>query len=254
MPATPKGFDPVYSAAQSPAHFPHHDATGQGYLTKRETVSGSGPDLQLRSLLDRQQFFDPAGDAERAGISSAAWPLFGMLWPSGRVLAHVMQSFDLTGKHILELGCGLALASVVVHRRGGDVTASDNHPLAGDFLRQNLLLNVLPVMKYRDADWLATGAGDKALGLFDLIIGSDVLYDRDQPQALSQFIARHASPGAQVLIVDPDRGNRASFTRKMDALGYSHSQMRLTALPEGGAYKGRLLSYVGAVGAADLAR
>jgi len=215
-----------------------------GYETKHETVRGSGADLQMRSLLDRQQYFDPLGAAERAGISSAAWPLFGLLWPSGRMLAHVMQSFDLEGKHILELGCGLGLASLVVQRRGGDITASDNHPLAGEFMRQNALLNLLPLMKYRSADWAQTDLVDTALGHFDLIIGSDVLYDRGQPQALSQFIERHASPGAQVLIIDPDRGNRASFTRKMGVLGYSHSQTRLTALPgDGGAYKGRLLSY-----------
>ena len=215
-----------------------------GYETKLETVRGSGADLQMRSLLDRQQYFDPLGEAERAGISSAAWPLFGMLWPSGRMLAHVMQSFDLEGKHILELGCGLGLASLVVQRRGGDITASDKHPLAGEFMRQNALLNLLPLMKYRSADWARTDLVDASLGHFDLIIGSDVLYDRGQPQALSQFIERHASPGAQVLIVDPDRGNRASFTRKMGVLGYSHSQTRLTALPgDGGAYKGRLLSY-----------
>jgi len=215
-----------------------------GYETKLETVRGSGADLQMRSLLDRQQYFDPLGEAERAGISSAAWPLFGMLWPSGRMLAHVMQSFDLEGKHILELGCGLGLASLVVQRRGGDITASDKHPLAGEFMRQNALLNLLPLMKYRSADWARTDLVDASLGHFDLIIGSDVLYDRGQPQALSQFIERHASPGAQVLIIDPDRGNRASFTRKMGVLGYSHSQTRLTALPgDGGAYKGRLLSY-----------
>ncbi|WP_083686251.1 class I SAM-dependent methyltransferase [Rhodoferax koreense] len=234
MPATPSAPTAV------PSPLAIADA-GLGYLTKLETVRGSGADLQMRSLLDRQQYFDPLGEAERAGISSAAWPLFGLLWPSGRMLAHVMQSFDLEGKHILELGCGLGLASLVVHRRGGDITASDNHPLAGEFMRQNLLLNLLPVMKYQTADW---SLPSPPLERFDLIIGSDVLYDRGQPEALSQFIERHASPTAEVLIVDPDRGNRASFTRKMGVLGYSHVQTRLTQLPgEGGAYKGRLLSY-----------
>jgi predicted nicotinamide N-methyase len=119
------------------------------YQLKIETVSGSGDDLQLRSLLDRQQFHDPLGEAEREGISSSAWPIFGLLWPSGRVLAHVMLTFELDGKRILELGCGLALASLVIHRRGGDITASDCHPLAADFLRENLKLNRLPAMKYQ---------------------------------------------------------------------------------------------------------
>ncbi|MEO7945749.1 MAG: hypothetical protein ABIR56_01350 [Polaromonas sp.] len=56
-----------------------------------------------------------------------------MLWPSGRVLVHVMLTYQFDGQRILELGCGLALASVVLHRRGGDITASDCHPLAADF-------------------------------------------------------------------------------------------------------------------------
>ena len=48
-----------------------------GYEVKFETVRGNGADLRMRSLLDRQQFHDPAGEAEQAGISSALWPLFG---------------------------------------------------------------------------------------------------------------------------------------------------------------------------------
>ncbi|SDM40911.1 methyltransferase [Polaromonas sp. JS666] len=216
-------------------------ASAEPYLLKYETVSGSGEDLQLRSLLDRQQFHDPLGEAEREGISSSAWPLFGLLWPSGRVLAHTMLSFELEGKRILELGCGLALASLVVHRRGGNITASDCHPLAAEFLLENLKLNQLPAMKYQAGNW---SRANPLLERFDLIIGSDVLYDRGQPEALSRFIELHAQPRVEVLIVDPDRGNRASFNRRMDGLGYSRTETRVTQLPAGGSYKGRLLQYL----------
>jgi len=209
---------------------------------KFETIRGCGGDIQLRSLLDRQQFYDPLGEAEREGISCAAWPIFGLLWPSSRVLAHVMLTLELGGKRILELGCGLGLASLVVHRRGGNITASDCHPLAADFLLENLKLNHLPAMKYQTGNW---SRHNPLLGRFDLIIGSDVLYDRGQPQALSQFIDLHAQPDGEVLIVDPDRGNRVSFSRKMDSLGYSHTETRIAMLPgAGGPYKGRLLRYL----------
>ena len=212
-----------------------------GYLVKFETISGTGGDLVLRSLLDRQQYHDPSGEAARAGISSAQWPLFGMLWPSGRVLAQAMLTFELGGKRILEMGCGLGLASLVIHRRGGDVTASDSHPLAAAFLLENLRLNALPAMKYATGDWTRTNPG---LGLFDLIIGSDLLYDREQPEALSQFIDRHSAAAVEVLIADPDRGNQSRFNRKMVVLGYSHSEERVGSLPgEGGPYRGRLHNY-----------
>ena len=216
-------------------------AAGPGYQVKHETIHGTGADWQMRSLLDRQQFHDPLGDAERAGISSAAWPLFGMLWPSGRVLAHAMLSFELEGKRILELGCGLALASLVVHRLGGDISASDCHPLTESFLKENLRLNHLPPMKYQTGNW---GVAAADIGRFDLIIGSDVLYDRGQPKVLSAFIDLHSCAVVEVIIVDPNRGNISGFSRSMADLGYSHGQTRVTQLPGGaGAYKGHLHQY-----------
>jgi predicted nicotinamide N-methyase len=174
--------------------------------------------LRIRSLLDRQQYADPLGEAEAAGISSADWPLFGLLWPSSRLLAGVMQQRDVHGMRILEIGCGLALASLVAHRRGADVTASDCHPLAGSFLDENLRLNSLPALPYATGHW---ARANPALGRFDLIIGSDLLYERQQPGQLSAFIDRHATPDAEVLIVDPGRGNRAAFSRGMAVNGYA---------------------------------
>lgn len=64
-----------------------------GYLTKQEDIAITGAaDLIIQSLLDKQQFADPLGAAEALGISSAAWPLFGLLWPSGAQLAQRMAS------------------------------------------------------------------------------------------------------------------------------------------------------------------
>ena len=221
---------------------PHRaPATPLGYLTKTETIHTLGADLQVRSLLDRQQFHDPLGEAEREGISSSSWPLFGLLWPSGRVLAHWMQSVDLQGKRVLEVGCGLALASLVVHRRGGDVTASDAHPMSRPFLEENLRLNALGPMTYADGNW---GRQNPELGLFDLIIGSDVLYERDQPAQLAAFIDRHSAPGGEVLIVDPNRGNCPAFRRAMAGFGYLYGESRADCtFADGEAYRGRFLHF-----------
>ena len=117
-----------------------------GYLTKQESIAIAGEDdLLIRSLLDRQQFDDPLGLALALGISSSNWPLFGLLWPSGAHLAACMAVRPVrAGERVLEIGCGLGLASLVGHRRGADMTASDCHPLAEAFLQENLRLNGLP--------------------------------------------------------------------------------------------------------------
>lgn len=232
----------------------------QGYLLKHETIDVVGAQaLNIRSLLDRQQFADPLGEAEALGISSAAWSLFGLVWPSGLHLAAAMAVRPvLASERILEIGCGLGLASLVMHRRGGDVTASDCHPLAGGFLRENLRLNALPPMPYCHGHWgvqdALTGFGPVVEGLFDLIIGSDVLYERDTAGVLSSFIDRHGAPVCEVMIIDPNRGNRSPFHRRMATMGYSlqETPIRRLASVKERAYSGRLLHYRRIASATDL--
>lgn len=220
-----------------------------GYQTKQERIAIAGvDDLIIRSLLDRQQFSDPLGDAERQGISSAMWPLFGVLWPSAAHLAARLALRPLQGgERILEIGCGLALASLVGHRRGADVTASDCHPLTAAFLDANLRLNELAPMKYLHGDWVQRPIerADRVQGRYDLIIGSDLLYERDDRAVLSGFIGRHAEERCEVWIVDPGRGNRPAFNRQMAALGFRRDEEAIHALATAtsDSYRGRIMVY-----------
>ena len=47
---------------------------------------------------------------------------------------------------------------------------------------------------------------------FDLIIGSDILYERDEQGDLANYINEHMEDHAEVWVVDPNRGNRAHFS------------------------------------------
>jgi predicted nicotinamide N-methyase len=174
-----------------------------GYAVQMITVDIHDRPFRLRVLSDQQQFADPDGDAERAGISSAQWPLFGQLWPAGRQLAEAMHGFAVQGKRILELGCGIGLASLVLQQRGADVTATDVHPLAETFLAYNAALNGLPAVSYRRLDW---SRPLPALGAFDLIIASDVLYERGQVERIAAVIAAYAAAEVDVVLVDAGRG------------------------------------------------
>lgn len=219
----------------------HDPLAAAPYRVKFETLSLGGLDYRIRSLLDHQQFYDPDGLAELAGITSATWPLFGLVWPSARVLADAMQTMEIEGRRVLELGCGLGLASLVMRRRGADITASDCHPLAAAFLAENLLLNRLSPIDFQTGNWADIAP---SLGKFDLIIASDVLYERDQPDILSHFIDRHSNDKVEVIIVDPDRGNRPRFNRSMAELGYGKNETRADGpRTDGKDYKGRILNY-----------
>lgn len=274
------------------------------YKTKLEriAIAGAGK-LVIRSLLDRQQYYDPTGVALRRGICSASWPLFGLMWPSGVQLAtQLAQRQVRPDERILEIGCGLGLASLVGQRLGARITASDCHPLAEVFLDANARLNRLPLVTYRYGQWgdseppadqyvqrrglasapwceqqsapaqhpgtfqigmvrheasIMADGGLPGMGLeeqslsgrYDLIMGSDLLYERDTPAALAAFIHRHANADAEVWIVDPNRGHRSAFSRNMKQYGFVlEEDRRLDSHPgvadDGAqAYKGRMLRY-----------
>lgn len=178
-------------------------------------------DIHIRMLRDIRQYHDPNGIAEKLGISSAAWPMFGVIWPSSEILAHLMLKCQTKGKRILEVGCGIALASMVLNQRLADITATDYHPETESFLDYNTSLNNSPKIPFIRAEWDNT---DNSLGAFDIIIGSDLLYERDHADMLSKFINQHAKKDCDVIIVDPRRGNHASFTKKMENFNFSCRQ------------------------------
>lgn len=206
-----------------------------------QTLEFGDTDIHVRTLRDRQQFSDAEGAAEKLGISSATWPLFGVIWDSGEILADLMTDFEIEDKRILEVGCGIGLASLILNARLGDITATDHHPEAGCFLAENVKLN-----QGKQIPFVRTGWGDEygMLGEFDLIIGSDLLYERDHAALLSGFIDHHANDHCEVIIIDPERGQRTRFTRNMIDLGYTHT----TSQPKNidrleRPFKGRILHY-----------
>lgn len=185
-----------------------------------QTIEFGNVDIHVRSLRDKQQFSDPDGEAEALGIYDAMWPLFGQVWPSSRVLGLLMVDFPVGERRVLEVGCGLALASLVLNQRGVDVTATDHHPEFGRFLKVNVALNDGADIPTVRTDWDDPSC---SLGKFDLIIGSELLYERGHVESLSAFIDRHAAEHCEVLIVDPGRGHLNQFGRAMQTLGYTIS-------------------------------
>ena len=230
--------------ASPPAHR-RASSTGSavpGYPTRTLTVPIGGHPYRLRVLGDNQQFADPDGHGHRMGISSAQWSLFGQLWPSGRLLARAMHEADVAGKRILEIGCGIGLASLVLQRRGATVVASDIHPLAEPFLAYNCALNALPSVHFRQLHW------DRplpSLGDFDMIIASDVLYERGHAELLAGVIGRHARADMEVMVADPGRGHTSAFTRALAAQGFGLTEHRHDDLQDdsGNPVRGRILHY-----------
>ena len=128
-----------------------------------------------------------------------------------------------------------------MNERLADITATDYHPEAEAFLQKNVDLN-----NGREIPFVCTGWGDavSTLGEFDLIIGSDLLYERDHAGLLSEFITQHSKDNGEVIIIDPARGNSGKFTKMMAVNGYDCTQRKIAdaeSISED--YKGNILHF-----------
>ncbi len=188
-----------------------------------QTIEFGDLDIHLCTLRNKQEFYDPKGIAEKLGISSASWPIFGVVWPSSIVLAHFMLEYNTRSKRILEVGCGMALSTLLLNKQQADVTATDHHPEVNTFLQRNALLNHDQPISFERADW-----ADKndSLGLFDLIIGSDLLYEDEHIALLSEFIEAHANATCEIIIVDPGRGRKNKLKKHLEEFGFSCTQQK----------------------------
>ena len=214
----------------SPISPPLAGAVGVRY----RTLEFDGMDIHLCSLRDNQQFHDADGAALENGITSAEWPLFGLLWEAGGALARHMLTYPIEHLRILEVGCGLGLASLILKRRNGDITATDRHPESQRFLAYNTWLNQGQDIPFVRSDWEAP---DTTMGRFDLIVGSDLLYQREHPRLLASFLEQHARPSCTVIIADAQRGHLGQFCKQMAGHGFTHTRSRCP----GGTFQGWLL-------------
>jgi len=183
-----------------------------------QTIEFGKTDIHLCTLRNNQEFHDPHGIAEDLGISSATWPIFGLVWPSGLVLAHHMVNYNIAGRRVLEVGCGTAISSLVLNKKNIDITATDYHPNVEQFLNRNTTLNGDSEIPFERTGWADQ---DDKLGLFDLIIGSDLLYEDEHIKLLAEFINDHSNPQCEVIIVDPGRGRKNKLAKQLLEFGFS---------------------------------
>lgn len=187
------------------------------------TQEFGGFDIHYRTLRDRQQFEDIDNAAENLGVPPASWPMFGVVWQAGEVLARLMADYEVENLRILEIGCGVGLASLVLNKRHADISATDIHPSAQDYLDHNTELNGDPLIPFFRCAWDDPGKPD--FGAFDLIIASDVMFEPDHLEKLIEFIQEHAQEKCEIILSDAGRGYAGKFNRAMEKLGYVSDEL-----------------------------
>jgi predicted nicotinamide N-methyase len=133
-------------------------------------------------------------------------PYWAELWPTGVALAETVAELDLRGSRVVELGCGLALPSIVAALAGADALAIDWAPEALTLARANAARNGVTIQTL-ELDW-AEPEPLVERAPFDLILCADVLYE---PRNVDALVALLPRLGAEVLLGEPGRQTAAAF-------------------------------------------
>jgi predicted nicotinamide N-methyase len=136
-------------------------------------------------------------------------PYWAELWSSAVALAHDLSLRSLRGKRTLELGCGLGLPSIAAARAGGRVLATDWSPDALEATKANAELNDVAVETLR-CSWARPDA-IVARGPWQLVLASDVLYERRNVGQLLGLLPRLVDATGLVLLADPGRAPSEQF-------------------------------------------
>jgi ETFB lysine methyltransferase len=137
-------------------------------------------------------------------------------WPSARVLAARVLAERGAGRSLLELGCGVGLVAVAAARAGFAVTVTDYYEDALLFARANVWRATGEEPGARLVDWREM---PDDLGRFDLVVASDVLYERPYAQLVARAIRLTLARGGTALIADPGRVAAPAFLEAAVELG-----------------------------------
>jgi predicted nicotinamide N-methyase len=129
-------------------------------------------------------------------------PYWADIWPSARVLASYITQLPGKGRTLLELGCGAGLVATVAALAGFRVCATDYYEDALRFTELNVAEETGLVPETRLVDWRKIPTD---LGRFDLVVGSDVLYERIYGRLVAKAIDMTLARNGEAVIADPGR-------------------------------------------------
>jgi len=172
-----------------------------------ERIPLPGGEVELTRPRDAEKLL-----SEEAFEREEFLPYWAELWASAVALAHDVALRALRGRRTLELGCGLGLPSIAAARAGGRVLATDWSGDAVGATAANAERNGVEV-ETLVCSWDEPEA-ILARAPWDLVLASDVLYERRNVDLLLGLLPRLVDERGSVLLADPGRPPAAGFLER----------------------------------------
>ncbi|MBA3890885.1 MAG: methyltransferase domain-containing protein [Gemmatimonadaceae bacterium] len=129
-------------------------------------------------------------------------PYWADVWPSSVIMARHVAMLQAAGKTMLELGSGAGLVATAAALAGFEVTVSDYYEDSLRFSRANVQQHTGIDPAAQLLDWRAL---PPSLPRYDVVIGSDVLYEKAYGALVAETIARTLKGDGRAYVTDPGR-------------------------------------------------
>lgn len=148
----------------------------------------------------------------------AHFPFGLLLWESAVALAHwiVENRSWLVGRSVLELGAGAGLPGLVAQSFGANVHQTDHLAEALTLAKANAQRNAIEGISYFLADWRVWSCTHQ----FDLLLGADILYDRNLHKELEEVFLRSLHPRGTLVLTDPGRQPAIEMMARLERAGW----------------------------------
>lgn len=173
--------------------------------------------------------------SEEDYLADERLPYWAEPWPSSFALArHLVHADSLLGagdgRSMLELGCGAGLVAAAATLAGFSVTASDYYEDALRFARVNVWHATRRSVDVLHLDWRAL---PELMPRYDVVIASDVLYERPYAEIVARTIGRTLASGGVAVVADPGRMATPAFIDACPTAGLRIEKKRRLPYEEG---------------------
>lgn len=142
------------------------------------------------------------------------FPLWAKIWEASIVLSDYLAGRTPDPKkRFLEIGCGLGVAGIVASSFGHRVVMTEYNSDALNFVRANALLNGISDVETAELDW----RNPQLNGPFDCIIGSEVVYKKEDFEVLMSLFKTLLLPEGEIILAEGVRKTSFEFFGKMQA-------------------------------------
>ena len=143
------------------------------------------------------------------------FPFWAKLWPSSIALLDVLEAHPhlIQNKHVLELGAGIGLPSLMLAPITKSIQISDYDKEAVVLLQKNIEHLQLQNAEALQLDWNHIPENLNP----EVIIFSDVNYDPGQFDVLIHLIDKFMNQGCAIILSTPQRIMASPFVQKLEA-------------------------------------